>query len=261
MTTFLKKPTTFLVAEPRFKSLEGWIGVNSLYQTSLDPTAPLHDLAAEQSYEGERLVEFAGRHCYRSWSEGRERDPYILNLIESKHGSVLEHANYSFAIQGVSRTLSHEMVRHRVGVAISQESQRYVDADGINFVIPPIMLYLSDEEQLARFEAMCTASIIEYKYHQSIFGSMAEDAMRKRINEAARAILPNAAETRLTWTANIRTLRHFFSMRGGRAADLEIRRLAYQMFELMASKAPIFFEDFRIAGSDYGVPYLEQVKL
>ena len=213
------------------------------------------------------IAEFGGRFCYRSFSKGRGTQEYLMNILEMSHGSVLEHVNYTFTIAGVSRSLSHELVRHRAGTAISQESQRYVDAKDIKFVVPPL---LRDAEPavLELFEKSCMESLSSYINWQKRFQDKVADKLnvsidsatvkqrtiiKKRANEAARCFLPNAAETRLTWTANLRALRHVLEMRGGGGADLEIRELAFEMLQLVLQHAPMGFLDFMVDRDEFGV--------
>jgi len=267
--TLIVTPTAFTVAKTEIDQNEfnDWVEFNDLGELS---GTPLSALMNEDCDAGShRLVEFAGRHCYRSWKVGRERAAYIGNIIDQDHGSVLEHANLTFAIQGVSRTLTHEMVRHRVGVAISQESQRYVNAEETNFVVPPLLLHISKgvtdpaHPLIAKFKEQCDRDVADYIEFQSslreaLGGTVLKTTEKKRINEAARSRLPNAAETRLTWTANMRTLRHFFKMRGQAFADLEIRRLACHLHDCAMLKAPLFFADFHQENGDYGVNVIVQ---
>lgn len=260
-------PTIFTISKPSIveSELRSWAHYNGLDATEQTPIALL---LAEIDDEGSsRLVEFAGRHCYRSWKMGRGRQAYLDNIIDVNHGSVLEHANFTFAIQGVSRTLTHELVRHRVGVAISQESQRYVDAKDINFVIPPLLLHVTSgittpvHPLIIEFEDQCFRDLDDYTNFQSELrkslsamtrGSQAT-VIKKRINEASRSRLPNAAETRLTWTVNVRTLRHFLEMRGADPADLEIRRLACHIHDCVTEHAPAFFTDFVQEPGTFGI--------
>ena len=95
-----------------------------------------------ESTDGERLAEFAGRLCYMSQKNPARRATrdYLENIKKQGHGSVLEHANYSLLLEGVSRSLTHELVRHRAGFAYSQLSQRYVDESEANFVVPPAII-------------------------------------------------------------------------------------------------------------------------
>lgn len=199
----------------------------------------------------DHIPELAGRFCYRAFNKGRDNRDYLKNILESDHGSVLEHVQLTFIIQGVSRTLTHELVRHRIGVAISQESQRYVDAKDINFVVPPLLVsgILGGENTRAMFEAQCQRQVDEYLQWQELARIAAEaqgydgTMARKRANEAARWCLPGGAETRLVWSANLRTLRNFLGLRGASAADLEINRLAREIAYLVTDIAPNCFQD------------------
>ena len=134
-------PEIFVVGQTRWNEdeLDAWMTFNEedILKTMDTPNddAPIQRLWRDvnEADSIDRMIEFAGRHCYRAWGKGRDRKTYIRNIIDMQHGSVLEHATFNMALQGVSRSLSLELVRHRVGVAISQESQRYVDAMDINF--------------------------------------------------------------------------------------------------------------------------------
>ncbi len=267
MTKLIVSPTVFVVAKSAIDEyqLRDWVSFNDL--GNLDGS-PLAALVSEDADSGShRLVEFAGRHCYRSWASGRPREEYIHNIIDQDHGSVLEHATLTFAIQGVSRTLTHELVRHRVGVAISQESQRYVDARDLNFVVPPLLLYIAGgvtdppHDLITEFDFQCMRDLRDYIEFQTQLKMamparnllMLPTIIKKRINEAARSRLPNASETRLTWTANMRLLRHFLIMRGSEHADLEIRRLACHIHDCCTEQAPQFFADFEQVPGEFGV--------
>lgn len=268
MSRLIESPTVFVVAKTMMDEfqLQDWDRFNDPTNGQHEDT-PLGLLLDESEDAGaHRVVEFAGRHCYRSWNKGRDRDEYIQNIIAQNHGSVLEHANLTFAIQGVSRTLTHELVRHRVGVAISQESQRYVDAKDVNFVLPPLVLHISKgvtdpaHPLIVEFEEQCLRDLRDYIAFQDDLRMALKNTNRsrativqKRINEAARSRLPNAAETRLTWTANMRLLRHFLEMRGSEHADLEIRRLACHIHDACTEHAPEFFRDFAQVEGEFGV--------
>lgn len=276
MTTLLTKPEIFTVAATSINvpELEDWMNHNELESVGRDVTTPLSEIVFDNGDDLDRLVEFGGRHCYRSWTRGRSRDEYISNLLDMEHGSVFEHASISFAIQAVSRSLTHELVRHRVGVGISQESQRYVRADQVNFVVPPLLMFLSGggvahHPLITKFHADCLASLDAYSETleaiQKAFGltqesgeSKRQTLQRKRALEAARALLPNAAETRLLWTVNLRTLRQVLLLRGGEGADLEIRRLAVGMFTYLTTVGPgtRVLRGIEVTEGDFGVPIL-----
>lgn len=222
--------------------------------------------------DGDDIAEFAGRQCYNSFDKGRDPVAYHLNVKEQRHGSIYEHVNLCFLISGVSRSLTHELIRHRVGTAYSQESQRYVDAKDIRFVLPPLLANhvqgmsnedLDNDPELTIFRRSCHNSWREYqnlqhefvaRLRQMIAAGAPDDvivSVKKRANEAARSLLPNAAETKLVFTTNLRALRHVLTLRGDEPADLEIRRLMPKVLDSARRHAPIFFADFeRSVGKD-----------
>lgn len=275
MNALIWNPDVTVIGQTQFdpEGLAAWMELNKLDDhKSPEADSPLHRLWSDVSDEFamERMIEFGGRHCYRSWEQGRDRFSYIRNIIDMQHGSVLEHASVNLAIQGVSRSLSHELVRHRVGVAISQESQRYVAADDIQFVVPPMVAYLSggafsNADEIVNFARACERSREDYKrLQESIVSEIQRKTpnvksltmIKKRANEAARAHLPNASETRLLWSPNMRLLRHFLFLRGGEGADLEIRRLAVLLLDTAKARAPSIFSDMVTREGEYGVPVI-----
>ena len=199
---------------------------------------------------GEQLVEIGGRVCYLSFGKGRKTNSeYIGNLISMKHGSVLEHATWEFIIAGVSRSFSHELVRHRAGWGYSQLSQRYVDESMANFIEPDVIA--ADERLHAIWLRSVQAS--HQAYVELVEGLMekmthveAKTQRRKLVREAARSVLPNATETMIFCSANARALRHFFELRGSEGADVEIRKVALQILRLMQREAPTLFGDYEI---------------
>ncbi len=203
------------------------------------------------STDGERLAEFAGRLCYMSQRNpaGRSTREYIENIKQQGHGSVLEHANYSLLLEGVSRSLTHELVRHRAGFSYSQLSQRYVDESDARFVMPPAVI--GDEaletawlaqmaSALESYIALVEALMIRYAW--------VDDKVhrRKMAREAARGVLPNSTETKIVVTGNARAWRTMLELRSGEGAELEIRRLAVIVLRTMSVVAPAFFSDFEI---------------
>ena len=187
----------------------------------------------------ERAVATAARLCYapigaaelmESLSEERIRK-VLTTILSSGHLSTLEHASYTFAIEGVSRALTHQLVRHRLA-SFNQQSQRYVKfAEGIETVKPESIA--ADERASALFDEMIEK--IEKAYQVLLdAGIPAEDA---------RYLLPNAAETKIVVTMNIRELLHFFSLRCCNRAQWEIRELAWKMLELARPTAPFIFAD------------------
>ena len=201
---------------------------------------------------GQALVEFAGRACYQSWSKPNPRTAtnasYISHIIEVGHFSVLEHASASFYISGVSRSCTHELIRHR-HFSFSQLSQRYVH-DDVRVVLPP---GLEDDPELRQVVlAAADASRSAYEHLLSELETRFADApnavlRRKQARQAARAVLPNDTETRIVVTGNYRAWRHFIAMRGSEHADTEIRRLAIACLRELSAVAPAVFADFEIA--------------
>ncbi|HEX6748165.1 MAG TPA: FAD-dependent thymidylate synthase [Longimicrobium sp.] len=237
-------------------------------------TVPPHiNWRSDSEVAGEALAEFAGRLCYLSFGEdaglegGHKTIPgrttnqaYLANILKTKHGSVLEHAVWSFLFEGVSRSLTHELIRHRAGMGYSQLSQRYVDESEIGFVLPPEI-----EEGTPEFETWrqaCERSLASY---QQLLAGVAEKVgdegpatmRKKRARQAARSVLPNSAETKIVATGNARALRHFCEMRGAGNADLEIRRLAGAVLRVLHQEAPNMFGDLRLVPSSDGIDTIE----
>ena len=207
------------------------------------------------STDGERLSEFAGRLCYMSQANpaGRTTRDYIENIKKQRHGSVLEHANYTLLLEGVSRALTHELVRHRAGVAYSQLSQRYVDESEANFVVPPAVLGDASLEsqwraEMERAQAAYVALVKELMERYSWVSDRVH--RRKMAREAARGVLPNSTETKIVVTANARAWRTILELRAGEGADLEIRRLAVAIVRVLQREAPAFFSDFEIYAAE-----------
>ncbi len=207
------------------------------------------------STDGERLAEFAGRLCYMSQHNPAKRETreYLENIKKQGHGSVLEHANYSVLLEGVSRSLTHELVRHRAGFAYSQLSQRYVDESQANFVVPPAVIgdeslettWRTQVEQAQAVYVSLVAQLMER------YGWVADRVHRRKMaREAARAVLPNATETKIVVTANARAWRTMLELRSSEGAELEIRRLAVMLLRLLQTEAPGFFSDFEIYPAD-----------
>ncbi|MDE3180447.1 MAG: FAD-dependent thymidylate synthase [Acidobacteriota bacterium] len=209
----------------------------------------------------EILDEVAGRTCYMSFGKGRKSSrEYLENILSSKHGSVLEHAVWNFLITGVSRALTHELVRHRAGFGYSQLSQRYVDESEARYVVPP--LYRQNDELRQKWEqsiemlrkayadlAEATASYVQQQHPE-----MAPRDRRKWARQAARSILPNACETKIFVTGNSRAWRHFLELRGSPHADSEIRLLAVEIGRILKRESPGIFQDLDIIEEPDGMP-------
>jgi len=205
--------------------------------------------------DGERLAEFAGRLCYMSQHNpaGRSTRDYLENIKKQGHGSVLEHANYSLLLEGVSRSLTHELVRHRAGFAYSQLSQRYVDESDAAFVVPPAIV---GDEALegawrAQIESAQSAYVALVAQLMERYGWVADKVHRRKMaREAARGVLPNSTETKIVVTGNARAWRTMLELRSSEGAELEIRRAAVAILRVLQSEAPAFFSDFEIYTAD-----------
>ena len=209
----------------------------------------------------EILNEIAGRTCYMSFGKGRKSNQeYLENILSSKHGSVLEHAVWNLLITGVSRALTHELVRHRAGFGYSQLSQRYVDESEARYVVPP--RYQENEALRAQWQqtieslrkayvelADATAQYVQQKHPE-----MEPRDRRKWARQAARSILPNACETKIFVTANSRALRHFLELRGSPHADSEIRLLAVEVCRVLKQESPNLFHDIEVVDEPDGMP-------
>jgi thymidylate synthase (FAD) len=175
------------------------------------------------------------------------------------HGSVLEHATWTFVLAGVSRSFSHELVRHRVGFAFSQLSQQYVGHEDAQFVVPPHI-----REIPQAWDAWKRSTEVAKDAYAEITDALeraiprAEDISRKEskrmIRSAARSVLPNATETTIVVTANARALRFFLETRGGIAGDLEMRTVSAKLLDLLSKEAPAVFSDFSVVKFSDGLP-------
>ncbi|HEX8977087.1 MAG TPA: FAD-dependent thymidylate synthase [Solirubrobacteraceae bacterium] len=198
------------------------------------------------------LVEFCGRVCYRSWEPGlnknvsrvrRDQNEYLGNLLASLHGSVLEHASFSFAFRHVSRVFTHELVRHRAGSAFSQESLRYVRLTDIAFRIPPALEPVRDQvislvEQLEEFQITAAEAL-------GLDEEGVPFSVKKEVTSALRRLAPIGLSTDIIWTATLRTLRHVIEMRTSPGAEEELRLVFDRVAEIMTAEVPGLFQDFR----------------
>jgi thymidylate synthase (FAD) len=238
MPQFFSEPLISVLARPAFAE---------------PPHLAVHWLG--DSTDGERLAEFAGRLCYMSQKNpaNRATREYLENIKRQGHGSVLEHANYTLLIEGVSRSLTHELVRHRAGFAYSQLSQRYVDESHAAFVVPPAIL--GDESLLMQWKAQMGSAQVTYvalveKLMERYAWVADKGHRRKMAREAARGVLPNSTETKIVVTANARAWRTMLELRSSEGAEMEIRRMAVGVLRILQREAPGFFSDFEIYLAD-----------
>ncbi|MCU1689394.1 MAG: Thymidylate synthase thyX [Pseudonocardiales bacterium] len=201
---------------------------------------------------GEALAEFAGRACYQSWDKPNPATAtnagYLRHILEVGHLSVLEHGTVTFYLTGLSRSLTHELIRHR-HFSYSQLSQRYVPERDALMVEPEVIA--EDPELHARFVEATAAAVRAYTdllegLEKKFADTENATLRRKQARQAARAILPNATETRIVVTGNYRAWRHFIAMRASEHADVEIRGLAVACLRELDRIAPNVFADFEI---------------
>ncbi|GAA5115610.1 FAD-dependent thymidylate synthase [Haloechinothrix salitolerans] len=202
---------------------------------------------------GQALAEFAGRACYQSWNKPNPKTAtnagYLEHIISVGHMSVLEHGSATFYITGISRSLTHELIRHR-HFSYSQLSQRYVPERDAAFVEPDVIA--SDPELHEKFLAAAQASQDAYNellagLQEKFANAPSKTLQRKQARQAARSILPNATETRIVVTGNYRAWRHFIAMRATEHADVEIRALAVECLRQLQKAAENVFADFTIS--------------
>jgi thymidylate synthase (FAD) len=257
-------PHVYLIARPQV-DLEGMRG----YLEDVGGASWL-DRRVEESdgapNGGELLVEFGGRACYRSWEPGlnanvtrvrTDRREYFENILRSAHGSVLEHANYSFALRNVSRVFTHELVRHRAGSAFSQESLRYVRLTDIGFRVPAAL-------EPVRAQALQIVEQLE-EFQRSAAEALGLDEegvpfhVKKEATSALRRLAPLGLSTDIIWTANARTLRHVIEMRTAEGAEEELRLVFDTIAQIARREAPLLFQDFERHEDGSWVPTYRKV--
>jgi len=228
------------------------VGRQTVDRAQIDRFLADHGLSWSTDSEvgAEVLCEMAGRVCYISFGKGRKSNAeYLGNLIEMKHGSVLEHAVWNLLICGVSRSLTHELVRHRAGFGYSQLSQRYVDESEAAFV-EPACIADAPELHTVWLEAVTAAQEAYVKLVEGLsrrFADVESATLRRKLaRQAARSVLPNATETKIFVTGNARAWRHFIESRANEYAETEIRTLAIEILKVLQREAPNLFGDYRI---------------
>ncbi len=202
---------------------------------------------ADGTLMADQLAEFAGRACYQSWDRPNpataQNAGYLANILDHEHFSVLEHASATFYVSGVSRSLSHELVRHR-HLSFSQVSQRYVDESESQFVEPPAVTkaqFAAGPDSGLPLAELATEIIAIYK--ELIKRLEALGSTRKEARQAARSVLPNATETKFVVTGNMRAWRDVIAKRISPHADAEIQLLAAELLRQLKEIAPNTFQD------------------
>lgn len=254
-TAYLRAPGVHLISKPQtnLQSVDSFLAA---FDEKLEFRDYLRD---EEIDDGSALVKFAGQACYASFgpkrTKNKDASKYLGHIKESRHGSVFEHANYSMFFYGVSRSVTHELVRHRAGFGFSQLSQRYVSGSVLRFVERPE--YQTDEELHDFFEMRADRAASDYEaIAQRLLARQTEGDtsltadrktdLRKKVQQAARSCLPNETETFLVVTGNARAWRHACEMRAAGEAEVEIRDLFVRAFRCLNVVAPLLFEDYTL---------------
>ncbi len=255
-TPYLTHPGVVVLARPQtnLAGLAGFLsgyGEDSPFPEYLNDPTRLPDSA--------QLCKVAGQLCYMSFGRKRSYNAdairYFDNLKSSGHGSVFEHANFSLLLYGISRSVTHELVRHRAVMAFSQQSQRYVSGRMLRFVERPE--YTIDEALHAQFLQRIDRAAAEYAtITERILGMQREGTqlltaeartdLRKKVQQTARSVLPNETEAPIVVTGNARSWRHVISMRASAHAETEIRELAVRVFLCLYLTDPILFSDYTL---------------
>ncbi len=228
------------------------VGRQVLAQDEIERFLTDHDVAGwttDTQTAAEVLPEVAGRLCYMSFAKPRPggNQAYLGHIKSVGHGSVMEHAVWNFIITGVSRSFTHELVRHRAGFGYSQLSQRYVDESVADFVEPDCIA--ADPELHETFKLAVEHAQGAYvklvEGLQRRFEDVEDKTLRRKMaRQAARSVLPNATETKIFVTANARALRHFVELRCNEHAETEIRAVAASILEILQKEAPSLFGDY-----------------
>lgn len=205
-----------------------------------------------EASESEALVEFAGRACYESFDKPNPRtasnQAYLHHILEVGHDALLEHATATLYIRGLSRSATHELVRHR-HFSFSQLSQRFVHSEEAEVVLPKL---IAEDEQLTRLtlQAADDARFVYEELLDALESKLEQEPnallRKKQARQAARAVLPNLTESRIVVTGNYRAWRHFIGARATEQADTEMRQLAVACLKLLRKQSPVLFDDFNI---------------
>ncbi len=253
---YLHKPGIVVLARPSVQTA----GLTGFLQ-GFDPSLNFSEYTDDPTTlpDGAQLCKIAGQVCYMSFGRMRSMNTqakrYFDNLKSSGHGSVFEHANYSLLFYGISRSVTHELIRHRSGFGYSQLSQRYVGGRTLRFVERPE--YQDDDflhnqfllriDRAADEYATLTNRLLEMqKAGTSILSAEAKTDLLKKVRQSARSVLPNETETVIVVTGNARAWRHVIEERASTHAEVEIRELAVRAFLCLYQTDPVLFDDYTI---------------
>lgn len=214
--------------------------------------------------DAELIVKFAGQLDYLSFGQGHtphaKANEYFARIRSEGHGSILEHSNFGFLAWGISRSCTHEIVRHRAGFAYSQVSQRYVTR--VRFVERPeyqnnLALHQEFEDRIHRTLQDYEAMIVMGREIIHRYDTETVTEYNKRIRQCARSLLTNETESAILITANVRAWRHFLEMRANEHAEVEIRALAMTLYYNLCAEAPLLFEDYQVVNLPDGTQALQ----
>jgi thymidylate synthase (FAD) len=255
-TPYLKRPGVVVLARPQ-TNVAGLGG----FLEGFDPNLRFPEYIEDPTDlpDSTQLCKTAGQVCYASFGPRRTTNEnaaaYIERLTSAGHGSVLEHASFSFLLYGISRSVTHELVRHRAGTGFSQISQRYVSGSVLRFVERP---EYGDDEELHRlfeeradraaagYEEMAQRLLDRQEGGASMLTADYKTDARKKVQQTARSLLPNETEAPMVFTGNVRALRHIIEMRADAHAESEIRNLALRLFLCLRTVDPILFGDYEL---------------
>jgi thymidylate synthase (FAD) len=255
-TPYLKAPGVVMLARPR-TNIAGLAGFLEGFDTDLGFSGYVED--STPLPDSSQLCKTAGQLCYASFGPRRTKNEnataYFKRLTSAGHGSVLEHASFSFLLYGISRSVTHELVRHRAGVGVSQISQRYVSGAVLRFVERP---EYGDDNELhrlfveradraaAEYEAMAERLLERQEGGSARLSADYKTDARKKVQQTARSLLPNETEAPMIFTGNVRAFRHIIEMRADAHAESEIRNLAVRIYLCLHAVDPILFGDYEI---------------
>lgn len=239
----IRNPNVYLVGKQTINNeeIEKFLSDNNVSQWDTDTEVA-----------GEKLSEIAGRLCYVSYAKPRPggNKAYLNHILEVGHGSILEHEVFNFIITGVSRSFSHEFIRHRIGISPSMLSQRYVDESTADFIEPDCIAEDPESHEIwlkSIQQSHNTYCELVEKLNKKYENIEDKTSRRKLSRQAARSVLPNATETKIFITANARALRNFIELRCNEYADVEIRKVATLILKILQKESPNIFGDYEIS--------------
>ena len=264
-------PKVYLIAQSKVNYHKAREWLNDLGATEYKFT--------EGSTGGEDLIQLAGKRCYMSFQPGlnpniervrKDMSEFITNILKVGHGSVIEHASYTFAIENVSRVFTGEMNRHRAGMAMSEGSMRYIRLTDMPFWRPTSLQEQEDDSEPIKEKKreswrlfLKVVATVEDAYAdletiwKEELAPTSTFHQKKQLTSMFRRIVPMGVATGGVWSGNLRALRHIFTMRCAPAAEEEILLVASMMLEIMIKAEPLFFGDFELVNGYWQPKYMK----